>query len=86
MTLLAEGMRILRGYRFRDPLHRILFETLGEIAPAVPLGRELLAARLTKKGFPDVNLAPFFESHGLTADAAMALMKRLQSEQAPARD
>ncbi len=87
VTLLAEGARILHGYRFRDPLHQILFEALGEIGPAAPaLVRELLAARLIRKGFPDVDLDPFFEPHGLTADAAMALMKRLRSEQAPGGD
>ncbi len=75
---------MLRGCRFRGPLHQIVFEALGEIGPAAPaLVRELLAARLTRKGFPDVDLDPFFEPHGLTADAAMALMKRLRSEQAP---
>ncbi len=84
VTLLAEGVRILHGYRFRDPLHQIIFETLSEIGPAAPpLVRELLAARLTRKGFPDVDLDPFFEPHGLTADAAMALMERLRSESSP---
>ncbi len=84
VTLLAEGARILYGCRFRDPLHQIVFEALGEMGPVDPARfRELLAARLTRKGFPDVDLDPFFEPHGLTADAAMALMKRLRSEQAP---
>ena len=87
VTLLGEGARILHGCRFCDPLHQIIFETLCEIGPAAPaLVRELLAARLTRKGFPDVDLDPFFEPHGLTAGAAMALMKRLRSEQAPGGD
>jgi hypothetical protein len=87
VTLLAEGARILHGCRFCDPLHQIIFETLCEIGPAAPaLVRELLAAGLTRKGFPDVDLAPFFEPHGLTADAAMALVKRLRSEQTPGGD
>jgi hypothetical protein len=78
---------MLHGCRFYDPLHQIIFETLIEIGQAAPEGvRELLAARLTRKGFPDVDLDPFFKPHGLTADSAMALMKRLRSEQAPRGD
>lgn len=77
-SLLDAARQLLRRYPFRDPLHQIVFEALIEIPTmAAELTREQLTARLTNKGFPDVDLAPYFQPHGLRFDQARTLMEAL---------
>lgn len=77
----ADGIRLLAGYAFRDPLHQIVFEALRELATDDPAAiRGLLAQRVTVKGFPDVDLAPLFVPHCLSASQAIALMELLHTQ------
>jgi hypothetical protein len=72
----TEGMRLLEAYRFRDPLHQLVFDTLRELNTDEPaVIRQLLPQRLTAKGFPDVDLDPFFFPSALTTEAALSMME-----------
>jgi len=67
-SLLDEQLRLLAGYRFRDPTHQIIFDALCEFrrrdASGSKTGQETLAEylarRLTLRGFPDVDLYAIF--------------------------
>ena len=49
-------LTLLTNYRFADPLHQLIFEALGERPGEKPDRlREELPARLTRKGFPEVD-------------------------------
>jgi len=76
----------LRGYAFRSVEHQVLFDCLqGMPMDRSELIRELLPARLVRAGFPDFDLAPFFESsgrspgepHGPRAQEARNLVEQL---------
>lgn len=52
----------LRRYAFRTVEHQVLFDCLHAMPLDRPeLVRDLLPARLVRAGFPDFDLAPFFE-------------------------
>lgn len=71
-----DGIRILNAHAFQDPVHGLVFETLREINTDDPrIIRGLLAARLTNKGFPDVDVEKYFQPHHLRADAIVAIMQ-----------
>ncbi len=71
-----DGMEILARYPFRDPLHQVVFDTLREMNTDEPRIIEgLLGARLTRKGFPDVDIAGFFVPHNLRAPILLAMMR-----------
>lgn len=71
--------RRLGDYKWREPLHRVLFEAILDLPMASP---EVLQARLpallTRKGYPDVDLNPFFQPHGLTQTEAESLIRKLK--------
>lgn len=74
--------RDLRNYRWREPLYQVVFEALMAMPGDAPaLIREQLPARLTRKGFPDVNWEQFFEPHTLSLDEAKTLMRELREFQ-----
>ena len=70
-----DAVHALAGYRFRDPLHQLIFDTLREMNTDVPvIIRELLPQRLTNKGFPDVDIDPFFYPHAMSAELVFSMM------------
>ena len=72
--LRAEVLARLRGYAFRSVAHQVLYDCLLAMPMDRPeLLRELLPARLVRAGFPDFDLAPFFESSGEAAKRPHAL-------------
>ena len=84
--LRAEVLARLRGYAFRSVAHQVLFDCLQAMPMDRPeLVRELLPARLVRAGFPDFDLAPFFESpggpHGLSVQEALELCQALTRSQ-----
>lgn len=80
-TVLADAVKILADYRFRDTTHQLIFDALREISTDSPeVIREQLAALLTKKGFPDLDLEAVFQPHNLSASQAIALMHELRSK------
>lgn len=53
-------LAILANYRFADPLHQLIFEAIGEMPGEKPERlREELPARLTRKGFPEVDFEKY---------------------------
>ena len=84
--LRREVLARLHGYAFRCVAHQVLFDCLQAMPMNRPeLLRELLPARLVRAGFPDIDLARFFESpgespeelHGPSADEARELCRAL---------
>ena len=78
----ADVVARLCGYAFRYVAHQVLFDCLQTMPMDRPeLLRELLPARLVRAGFPEFDLAPFFESpgepHGLSAQEAQELCQEL---------
>ncbi len=73
------GLNTLRSYRWREPLHRLIFDFLINLRSAHPeLIREQLPAHLTRRGFPDFDLAGFFQPHSLTKTDVNQLIHRLR--------
>jgi hypothetical protein len=53
----VSSLQALRNYRWLEPLHQVAFEVLISLPRADPgLIREQIAARLTRRGFPDFDL------------------------------
>jgi len=70
------GRRILAGYRWLEPLHRIIYEVLLAMPFDSPeLARQQLPARLTRAGFPDVEVEGLFRPHALSHREAEELMR-----------
>ena len=91
--LLRDAMlRSLSQHVWHDPDHRVIYEALRQIPSSAPAAiRDQLPATVTRMGFPDVDLKPYFdasETRGAaeTQDAAdiEALIRALQRASAPA--
>lgn len=71
---------VLRNYRWRDPVHQVIFEILIALprssAPAVL--REQLPVRLTRRGFPDVTYEDLFQPLDVSIEEAESLMRELR--------
>lgn len=68
----------LRGYRWREPLHQVIFDLFISMPGADPkLIREQLPAHLTRRGFPDFDLT-WFRPHALAGPEVERLIGRLQ--------
>ena len=78
-SLLELARTSLRAYRWRDPVHQAIFEivlSLPADATAQAL-RDLLPARLTRRGFPDFAIDDVFQPHGLSKPEAERLIESL---------
>ena len=74
----ATARDILHSYRWREPLHHVIFEVVLSIPTEVPeVIRTQLPARLTRRGFPDVDIEDLFKPHGLSKEEAEHLIRRL---------
>lgn len=61
-TVRSELERELADYSWREREHQIVFEVLQEIPSSNPQTiRQQLPVRLTRKGFPDLNLETYFQ-------------------------
>ncbi len=77
--VLARSITLLAHYRFREPAHQIVFDALRELGHRSGRQiRELLAVRLNNKGFPDLNLEPFFEPSPVSPAHVFSLIRALQ--------
>lgn len=74
----AEVLRLLQGHRFSDALHAEVFRALCALPPEsdTPLEQHL-AAQLTRRGFPDVNLEPYFAPSSLSPAAVLREVRDL---------
>jgi len=70
--------RILARYHWQEPLHQIVYQVLLAMPFGSPqLARQQLHARLTRAGFPDVEVGDFFRPHSLSQAAAEELIRNL---------
>lgn len=71
---------LLAEYPFQDKLHQVVFDTLREMNTDDPrIIQGLLAARLTNKGFPDLELSAFFTPPNLKSPVLLAMMHSVYS-------
>jgi len=69
---------LLSGYRWREPIHQIIFSCLmGFSAAGHATLREQLAECATRKGFPDVEWEDFFTLQPISTQEVEALMEQL---------
>jgi len=72
------GRSLLRDYRWHNAFHEAVWNALYSLPSENPeVLRQLLPAKLTRLGFPDVEWEEFFAPHSLSQDEAMALMRRM---------
>lgn len=73
-----EAWRLLAAYRFFLPLHQVVFEVLREPGPTrSPDVRASLIERLTRRGFPDVDVDQFFVSVPSGPEDLVSLVREL---------
>ncbi len=71
-------MPLLRNYRWGAQLHQAVFNALAVLPSDDPaILRQLLPARLTRLGFPDVEWEEFFAPHSLSREGSIALARRM---------
>ncbi|MGH7947419.1 MAG: hypothetical protein ACREF9_20795, partial [Opitutaceae bacterium] len=77
--LWERAQSLLRAYRFRDPLHQLVFDALCALPRSAPEEtRMALTHRLTLKGFPDVDIEPFFHRHTMSDELAVSIIEHLE--------
>jgi hypothetical protein len=75
--LKTEGSQ-LSGYRWREPIHQIIFTCLSNLLAGGPHSlRERLAECATRKGFPDVDWDDFFSLRPVPTLGAEELIRQL---------
>lgn len=79
----ASARALLAGYRWREPLHQVIYEAILAIPGDTPgVIQSELPARLTRRGFPDFQLDDLFRSQNLSKDEVEGLMRELASRDA----
>lgn len=70
----------LRNYRWRDPVHQVIFEILIALprSSTSAVLREQLPIRLTRWGFPDVTYEDFFQPLEISVEEAESLIRELR--------
>lgn len=78
---LRELARLKLGeYRWREPVHEVIFQSLLSLPAGDPaVIREQLPALLTRRGFPDVEIADLLEPQDLSRDEFERLLDELTS-------
>ena len=74
----AEILECLRTHPFSEPDHEVIFQALAKMPRASARQiRETLSARLTRLGFPDIDVDPIFELEPPSAKTIKALLRQL---------
>jgi hypothetical protein len=74
----GEILQRLAAHTFANPDHEAIFRVLGKIPRATSEHiRETLRARLTRLGFPDIDVEPIFELTPSSAEKISALLRQL---------
>jgi|YelNatPaOPRAMG01_1025707.scaffolds.fasta_scaffold33340_4 hypothetical protein len=69
---------LLCDYPWQNPLHQAIFNALDAVPGDSPATlRQLLPAKLTRMGFPDVEWEEFFAPPSLSRRESMALVKQM---------
>ena len=78
--VLTSGLATLSAYAWRNPEHRVVFETVQRISCLPPaLRRHELAAEVTRMGFPDVDCSAYFEENTDAPEGLAELIQRVQA-------
>lgn len=78
-ALRESAREMLRDYRWREPVHQVIFEILITLPPGTPgVLREQLPVRLTRRGFPDVPCEDLFQPLDISTEDAQSLMRELR--------
>lgn len=76
---------MLRDYQWNFQLHQAVFNVLAAISSDNPaIIRQLLPARLTRLGFPDVEWEEFFSPLSLSKDETLAMIRHMVAGTQPA--
>jgi len=74
----AQVVERLGAHTFANRDHEIIFQALAKMPPATAEHiRETLSARLTRLGFPDIDVEPIFELSPPPPDTITALLQQL---------
>jgi hypothetical protein len=74
----SEALRSLANYNWILPDHRVIYEALRRSPQRNPAAlREYIVAEITRLGFPDIDLEPFFNPCSLTKAEINGLAKAL---------
>lgn len=74
----AQIVERLSSHTFANRDHEIIFQALAKMPPATAKHiRETLSARLTRLGFPDIDVGPIFEFSQPPPDTIKALLQQL---------
>jgi hypothetical protein len=77
-SLLPTARKLLLKYKWREPIHKVIFECLVSHPSGAPFAlRDQLPARMTRKGFPEVDWEEFFRPLTLSREEAKNLMRQL---------
>jgi len=74
----ARILERLSAHTFANRDHEIIFQALAQMPPATAEHiRETLSARLTRLGFPDIDVEPIFEFSPPPPDTITGLLEKL---------
>jgi len=74
----ARILERLSAHTFANRDHEIIFQALAKMPPATAEHiRETLSARLTRLGFPDIDVEPIFEFSPPPPDTITGLLEKL---------
>ena len=69
---------LLRGYRWKSTLHHAIFNAIESIpSDNSEVLRQLLPAKLTRMGFPDVEWEELFAPPSMSGEEAIALARKM---------
>jgi hypothetical protein len=69
---------LLRGYRWQNTLHQAVFNAIVSIPSESPeFLQQLLPAKLTRMGFPDVEWEELFRPLSMPGEEAVALVRTM---------
>lgn len=75
----AAARCLLRDYSWHEPAHRAIFEVLDSLPSDLPeVVRDQLPARLTLKGYPDLDFEDLFRPHSLSKEETERLIQMLK--------
>ena len=69
---------LLQGYTWKSTLHRAIFDAVSAFpSNDAETLRQLLPAKLTRMGFPDVDWEEIFSPLSLSSDEAIAMVRQM---------
>jgi hypothetical protein len=78
----AAALVLLASYSWRDHDHQIVYEVLRDLRGRYPQPlKEWLAAAVTRKAFPDLDLEPYFVPTALSREQLLLRIRELVAEQ-----